>query len=177
MNATPLLLVGSARHESQAGDFARRLLAGTGYATINLFDLRIAPYDYQHAYPPDDQFAEVVDELLKHPVLVLATPVYWYAMSGPMKTLFDRLTDLTKTRKPAGRALRGKFVLLVATGSDEALPAGFTVPFERTAAYFGMQLQGSFYASTRVPAGPAGQETQRREFQELLRFNAGPALR
>ncbi len=168
METTPLLLVGSARPASQTRTFAQQLLAGIDHAVLDLLDYRIAPYDYAHGYPADDQFDMVVEEMLKHPVLVLATPVYWYAMSGTMKTFFDRLTDLTETRKAAGRRLRGKQVVLVAIGSDEELPAGFRVPFERTAAYFGMQFRGVFYESTRVAVGPAARQLRQREFQRLL---------
>jgi multimeric flavodoxin WrbA len=72
--------------------------------------------------------------------VVFATPVYWYAMSGIMKTLFDRLTDLPldEASRPTGRALAGRHTWLLATGTGEAPPPGFHEPFVRTAAYFGM---------------------------------------
>lgn len=44
----------------------------------------------------------------KYETLILATPVYWYSMSGIMKVFFDRLTDLLTIEKEFGRKLRGK---------------------------------------------------------------------
>ena len=77
--------------------------------------------------------------------IVFATPVYWYAMSAPLKFFFDRLTDLTENLKPIGKALAGKSVWLIATGTDPELPDGFEVPFCRTAEYFDMRYRGVVY--------------------------------
>ncbi len=81
-------------------------------------------------------------------VVVFATPVYWYAMSGAMKAFFDRMTDLLETSKELGRQLKGKGFWLIASGTDLALPEGFEVPFARTAEYFGNQYRGSEYLYT-----------------------------
>lgn len=61
--------------------------------------------------------------------IIFATPVYWYSMSGLMKTFFDRLTDLVTIQKSVGRKLKGKETFLFAVGTDDLLPAGFTIPF------------------------------------------------
>lgn len=78
-------------------------------------------------------------------VIVFATPVYWYAMSGSLKIFFDRLTDLVTTSKELGRALAGKKVYLFATGTDEELPFGFDTPFIKTSEYFSMSFKQSIY--------------------------------
>jgi len=87
-----------------------------------------------------DDFQIVVGRMLEHQQIILATPVYWYAMSGLMKTFFDRLTDLLSNpeARKLGRALAGRNVWVLATGTDEKLPAGFGVPFQKTAEYFSM---------------------------------------
>ena len=64
------------------------------------------------------------------------------------EVLFDRLTDLTENLKPTGKALAGKSVWLIATGTDPELPEGFEVPFRRTSEYFGMQYRGGAYLHT-----------------------------
>ncbi len=48
---------------------------------------------------------DIVD---KYDVLIFATPVYWYSMSGIMKVFFDRITDLLTIKKDIGRKLKGK---------------------------------------------------------------------
>jgi len=86
---------------------------------------------------------------LQHRVVVFATPVYWYAMSGILKTFFDRLTDLVTVQKYSGRKLEGKSVFVLTVGSDEKLPDGFEIPFELTSQYFDMDYKGCIYHSTQ----------------------------
>jgi hypothetical protein len=78
-------------------------------------------------------------------------------MSGLMKTLFDRFTDLLilEEYRPMGRSLSGKDVWLLATGTDEGLSTGFEEPFARTAAYFGMTWKQAFYVRSIKGAPPA----------------------
>lgn len=147
----PLLILGSARHESTTRAFAQQLFGPLPHTVLDLLAHTVLPYNYQHDYPPEDEFPALIEQLLRHEVVVFATPVYWYAMSGTLKIFFDRLTDLVTVRKDLGRRLAGKTVLLVATGADEALPPGFVVPFERTAAYLKMRFAGEFYYSTKTP--------------------------
>jgi hypothetical protein len=54
-----------------------------------------------------------------------------------------------------GRALARRDVWLLATGTDEALPDGFTVPFERTAQYFQMRWKAAFYVRADATLSPA----------------------
>jgi multimeric flavodoxin WrbA len=129
---------------------------------VDLLDSPVAPYSYAQAYPATDTFLQLADLLLRHPVILFATPVYWYSMSGLMKNFFDRLTDLTTTHKHLGRQLAGRQVFLLATGSDPELPTGFEVPFRLTATYFNMAFAGSFYQSTKQPfASTAAQQFAR----------------
>ncbi|WP_181306792.1 flavodoxin family protein [Rufibacter sp. XAAS-G3-1] len=91
---------------------------------------------------------EIIERVSRHRVIVFATPVYWYAMSGLLKTFFDRLTGLVTVQKTLGRNLKGKTVFLVAVGADAELPDGFEVPFKLTAKYLNMKYGGRLYAST-----------------------------
>ncbi|MCP4458779.1 MAG: NAD(P)H-dependent oxidoreductase [Cytophagales bacterium] len=38
----------------------------------------------------------------------MATPVYWYSMSGIMKVFLDRIYDVLTIEKELGRKLHGK---------------------------------------------------------------------
>ena len=46
----------------------------------------IGGYDYAHTNDGDD-FRIAMEAMLAHDRIVFATPVYWYAMSAPMKIL------------------------------------------------------------------------------------------
>jgi len=141
----PLVILGSSRKDSNTRKLLDRLFVDLDYELIDLLDHKLYPYDYSTNYPSDDSFFIIVDRLLRHDTLVFATPVYWYAMSGPMKTFFDRFSDLVTIRKELGRQLRGKRTFLVATGEGKELPEGFEVPFRSTSKYLDMEFICAYY--------------------------------
>jgi putative NADPH-quinone reductase len=155
MPACPLVLLASARPAGHTAALVHSTLAPSNYVVLDLLAAPLAPYSYAATYPADDAFGSVVQQMLRHEVLVLATPVYWYAMSGLLKTFFDRLTDLVTTEKALGRQLRGKRLFVLASGTEATLPPGFEEPFRRTAHYFAMTFGGSLYYSQHHPLPPA----------------------
>ena len=115
---------------------------------IDLLDYKIYPYNYSQKYPEDDKFLDIIEILLRHDTVIFATPVYWYSMSGMMKTLFDRFTDLVTINKEHGRQLKGKRTFLVTVGTDNELPDGFEVPFRQTSDYLNMKFISTYYCRT-----------------------------
>jgi multimeric flavodoxin WrbA len=142
----PLVILGSARADGETKRAVDIALAQNSDVIV-LSHFRIGGYDYAHANKGDD-FRQVMDAMLAHDHIVFDTPIYWFAMSAPLKTFFDRLTDLLETDKASGRALKGKTVWLIASGTEESLPEGFEVPFHRTAQYFAMIYRGCGYLYT-----------------------------
>jgi multimeric flavodoxin WrbA len=143
----PLVILGSARPDGEtrrAVDLA--FPSGTAELAI-LQNFAIGGYDYQH-FNAADAFGGIARQMARAEKIIFATPVYWYAMSAPMKIFFDRLTDLTENLKQQGKALAGKPVWVIATGTEELLPEGFEVPFARTAGYFSMAYRGCAYLYT-----------------------------
>jgi ribosomal-protein-alanine N-acetyltransferase len=138
------VVLGSSRGDGNTRRVVDLVFGAAAPALIDLSRLDISPYDYGHRNDGDD-FRGVMDCLLSHPVWVLATPVYWYAMSGQMKVFLDRFSDLLTRRSGDGRRLRGTQVLVVASGTDPALPEGFEAPFRQTCDYLGMHYGGAFY--------------------------------
>ncbi len=143
---TTLAILGSSRAD---GETARLLDAVLSHLpdteTADLNALQIGPYSYEHANA-DDDFLPLARAMLKAKAIVLASPVYWYAMSAQMKLFFDRLTDLTDAPyKTIGKQLVGKTLFTIATGSNPQPPECFLPPFEDTAGYFNMQWGGMLY--------------------------------
>lgn len=146
--AKQVLVISASPHSGgETAKAVAALIDGTDAAHIDLMDYKISHYDYGHANAVDD-FVAVSARMLTATDIVFATPVYWYAMSGPMKVFFDRLSDLITIRKDEGRALKGRRVWLLANGAEAELPEGFTVPFRRTAEYFDMDYKGHHYLYT-----------------------------
>jgi multimeric flavodoxin WrbA len=142
-----LVILGSARADGQtrkAVDLA--FPPGTAELVV-LPDFTIGCYDYGHGNAGDG-FDAIAARMAAADKIVFATPVYWYAMSAPLKIFFDRLTDMTENLKALGKSLAGKPVWMIATGVEDVLPDGFEVPFARTADYFGMRYRGCAYLYT-----------------------------
>lgn len=168
MSAGPLIIAGSARKEGVTTQLIQRVFATTPHTLIDLSQVTIAPYSYTADYKADDGFLPIVEAMLLHQVLVFATPVYWYAMGGLMKTFFDRFTDIVTVQKEKGRQLKGKKVWLLATGADPDLPEGFEVPFRCTAAYLQMEYNGCLYQSTKYPKGEGDMQKAILQWQQQV---------
>lgn len=141
-----IIIQGSARSQGNSYQIAQILAAKLQAPILDLNTKQLEQYKYTHTYDSQDQFLEVVDELLEYDTFIFLTPVYWYSMSGIMKLFFDRLTDCLKIAKDKGRRLRGKQMAAVACGSDATVVNGFFVPFESSAEYLGMQYLGDLHA-------------------------------
>lgn len=155
------IVLGSARGNGNTASavlhLRRQLRKKVNVADLSV--LTVGSFDYARHDDRDD-FRSVIGMMLASEHIVFATPVYWYAMSGTMKTFFDRLTDLLHDpgNRTVARALAGRNVWLLATGTDHCLPSGFHEPFARTAAYFGMVWREAFY-SRSVKGAPLTDES------------------
>jgi hypothetical protein len=115
--------------------------------------LRLQPFNYLAS--AEDGFVKLIEQVVCHDHVVFATPLYWYATSGVMKTFFDRLTDLMlrAENKPLGRALAGRNAWALVNGTDLVPPAGISEPVARTATYFDMVWRGMRYLQAERQVG------------------------
>lgn len=94
----------------------------------------------------DDDHKSLIDQLLEHDIIVFATPIYWYAMSGPMKIFIDRWSqimrdpDYTHFRE----GMRGKKVYVIAVGGDTPHIKGLPLiqQFQYICQFYGMSFEG-----------------------------------
>jgi len=146
MNKKTIILIGSSRNDGNTSSLVNSVQEGLDASVVYLTDKNISYFDYDLDQSADN-FIPLIQEMLRYDQLVFATPVYWYAMSGRMKTFFDRFTDLITTHKELGRSLAGKSTFLISTGSSPEIPLGFELPFRETSAYLDMDFKGTLYAS------------------------------
>ncbi len=67
----------------------------------------------------DDFTEKIAPEILEADALIIATPIYWYAPSGAVKNLIDRMTSFENMIFHVGRSLvEGKVAALIAVGND-----------------------------------------------------------
>ena len=104
-----------------------------------------------------DDANEICRKALHADVLVFATPIYYYEMSGQLKTLLDRLNPLF----PSDYAFRDVFLLTAAAEDEESVPQraisgleGWVACFER-ARLAGTVFMGGVTAAGEQPEHPA----------------------
>ena len=139
-----VVILGTSRRDGNTRVAVERVVSGRGVEIVDLSQLELSAYDYDHGNA-EDGFIPLVESIAEKPLWILATPVYWYSMSAQLKVFVDRLTDLITIRKDLGRLLRGKSLAVVASGTDRELPPGFEAPFRLTCEYLGMCYIGASY--------------------------------
>lgn len=140
-----IILLGSSNSTGETFTVSKYLSEKTNYPIIDLKSKTILPFDYEFKNSGDD-FLPLIKEIVdSYDLIVFATPVYWYTMSGTMKIFFDRISDCLKTEKETGRKLRGKEMAVLSCGSDHDLKDGFHMPFIESAKYLGMKYIGDVH--------------------------------
>ncbi len=133
-----VIILGSSRDTGNTSNIVNELIKITNWDSINLNDYSISNYDYEHSNINDD-FINLMSRLtINYDILIFATPVYWYSMSGVMKVFLDRFTDLITVKKDVGRKLKGKCIAVISSSNGDNLDSLFWIPFKKTAEYLGM---------------------------------------
>ena len=138
-----LIILGSSRKDGDTKKVVDELIRISGWDLIDLNHSNFSYYDYEHKNLDDDYLGLMRKIIADYDVLIFATPVYWYSMSGIMKVFFDRITDLLDEEKDLGRKLRGKSMAAVSCSVGDNLGESFWLPFSATANYLGMNYLGN----------------------------------
>lgn len=139
----PIIIFGSARSRGDTWQAVCALNANNPMPVVDLNELQVSRYDYDHRNQQDD-YLPLMQRVVQHDTIVLATPVYWYSMSAIMKIFIDRLTDLLTIRKDLGRKLAKKRVYVLASYGGSSVE-GFEYVFRHTCGYMDMTYGGCFF--------------------------------
>ena len=141
---TTVILMGTSRENGNTSSLVKVISEKKNIKIFTLSNFSITPFDYEHKNIEDD-FIQLVEQLLSYDHIIFATPVYWYTMSAQMKVFFDRLSDLLHVKKELGRKLRGKSCAVISTGSSEEPKHCFEEVFINSFDYLGMHYKGLLY--------------------------------
>lgn len=149
-----LALFSSSRRHGNTGQFMDRIAQELRIEVVDLADLRMSSYDYEHRNRADD-FEPLMERVLSQEQIIFATPVYWYGVSPAMKVFLDRISDFLELPDllPKGRRLRGKNAYVVCTSVDEEPSATFVAGLRETFEYLGMDFGGVAHANCRTGYG------------------------
>jgi multimeric flavodoxin WrbA len=113
----------------------------------------------------NDGAKPVLAKMAKADVIVMATPLYFFAASAQLKLIFDRMFSLYKWDNQAGTmqtVLKGKLLVLLASAYEDAGLDALKKPFRLTADYSKMK-----FLSLLVPnAGVSGEIKNRAGIRE-----------
>ena len=147
-----IAIFGSARKSSQEKTVSntaivlQRLIASSACDVIDLQSFSIAQYNYENNYPEHDQFLFIIQRIISAPITIIATPVYWYSCSTPVKIFTDRFSDLLASHKELGRQLRGKKFALVSSGAESQPDPTLVEMYSRFCDYLGIIFVGCAHA-------------------------------
>lgn len=140
-----IIIQGSSRSNGDTHTVVSYLENVTGFDVIDLNQRDINYFDYE--FQNKDDFEIIFKNMVQnYQTIVLATPVYWYTMSGVMKVFLDRISDYLYKEKDFGRMLRGKEMAMISCSNDDDRVEEFRMPFSRSAAYLGMEYLGDVHA-------------------------------
>ncbi|UOQ46423.1 flavodoxin family protein [Halobacillus salinarum] len=117
-----LTLLGSSREEGNTEALVKQIMQGIDYTSITLSHHTIQPIsDKRHSIegftPVHDDYEKILQEVLSHDILIFATPIYWFGMSGQMKVFIDRWSQyLRDSRYHMKEELSKKTAYVVLTG-------------------------------------------------------------
>ncbi|MBQ4801286.1 NAD(P)H-dependent oxidoreductase [Aquimarina sp. MMG015] len=143
-----IIIQGSSRSDGDTGIVVSYLKEMTGFEMVDLNQREINYFDYD--FNNNDDFEIIFKNIVQnYQTIVLATPVYWYTMSGIMKVFLDRISDYLYKEKDFGRMLRGKEMAMISCSNDDDRVIEFPLPFSRSAEYLGMQYLGDIHTWVR----------------------------
>jgi multimeric flavodoxin WrbA len=172
-----LVLYGSSRRGGNSETLANHLTQGLDCTRIYLAEQRVTPIvDQRHdpaGFAPvaDDQDA-IVRQMLAHDLIVFATPLYWYGMSGQMKLFVDRWSQ--SLRDPAvdfKGGMAGKKAAVVIAGGSDARIKGLPLvqQFQYIFDFMSMQFAGYVIGRSGKPGDILNDERALEEAAALRR--------
>ncbi|UHA75868.1 flavodoxin family protein [Paenibacillus sp. 481] len=144
------IVQGSARDGGNTEQLTAIVTEGIESTTVQLRDKRLEPivdqrHDPNGFSPIDDDMNQLVREMMEHDAIVFATPLYWYGMSGHMKTFIDRWSQcLRDDSLQFKERMKGKKAYVVIVGGPQAKMNGLALvqQFRHIFDFMGMQFEG-----------------------------------
>ena len=120
------MLVGSSRKGGNSELLADFIVQGIEHEKVYIKDLDIRTIeDLRHTrngfQEIKDDYDKLIEVIMKSDVLIFATPIYWYSMSGLMKNMIDRFSQAIRDNRYPNlkEHLKTMRAIVVVVGGDE----------------------------------------------------------
>lgn len=155
-----VIILASANSFGNTKNLVDIIASENNFDIIDIKPLNINHFDYEYKNEGDDFLPLIKKVIDNYDNIILATPVYWYTMSGHMKMFLDRISDLLYHHKETGRKLRGKSMAVISSTNNSEVKEGFYMPFQESAKYLGMHYVGNVHCL--INNGIISKETEER---------------
>ncbi|HET9662651.1 MAG TPA: NAD(P)H-dependent oxidoreductase [Burkholderiales bacterium] len=165
-----IALFASSRRNGNTGQLMDCIAQELDIEVVDLATRSMSCYDYEHRNRIDD-FEPLMQRILAFEQIIFASPVYWYAVSPPMKIFLDRVSDFLDLPDllEQGRGLRRKTGFVVCTSIYDEVPAPFIGAFRDTFDYLGMRFGGCAHANCRDGFEPVRHVSEALAFARRVR--------
>lgn len=145
-----LVINGSSREDGNTERLTEKILEGLDCSRVYLREVDVRPIvDQRHDpagfAPVADDHASIIRRMLEADLVIFATPLYWYGMSGPMKDFIDRWSQALRDPQYEFKAgVKGKPAWVIVTGGPDARLKGLGLiqQFYHIFEFMGMQFAG-----------------------------------
>ncbi|MEH7108367.1 flavodoxin family protein [Bacillus sp. JJ1764] len=125
-----------------------------------IIDKRHSPEGFEDR---NDDYNSIIDRILPHDILLFATPVYWYTMSGSMKNFIDRWSQtLRDSNYPDFKNIMAtKKAYVIAVGGDQPRIKGLPMiqQFKHIFDFMGIEFAGYILGEGNKPEDILADET------------------
>lgn len=142
MNKRITIIQCSSRSDGHTSLLSKYILDNNKVRFVDLNTKNIGQYKYNDDNFGDDFLQTITELIAQSDALIFLTPIYWYTMSGLMKTFFDRISELLKGEKSLGRQLRGMDMGCMSMSNDREIDYDFDMPIRKSSSYLGMHYLG-----------------------------------
>jgi multimeric flavodoxin WrbA len=154
-----LVFNGSSRENGNTDQLIHALLEGVPHTKIDLRKFSIEPIVDQRHAPGGfttvcDDYDPIIELVRQHEVLVFATPIYWYGMSGQMKLFVDRWSQsLRDARFSFKDEMKMKKAFVAICGGDDPYIKGLPLiqQFQYIFEFVGLEYIGYIIGKGNAP--------------------------
>jgi multimeric flavodoxin WrbA len=145
------VIYGGTRPNGNTELLTEEAILGLKVEKVFLKDFTIQPIeDHRHSESGfkdvGDDYNSVIDLILPHDILIFATPIYWYSMSGTMKNFIDRWSQtLRDSNYPTFKTIMAtKKAYVIAVGGDHPYVKGLPMiqQFQHIFDFMGTSFEG-----------------------------------
>lgn len=152
------VISGSSRDNGNSELLMQKAVENIPHKIIKLREYQIQPIkDVRHNgvfENQQDDYYQIIEEMLSYQHILFVTPIYWYNVSGMMKDFIDRWTEsLRSTQYNFKEAMKDKTFYLIVVGAnpDKSKANPIIEQFKYLTQYFSIPFGGAVIGSADKP--------------------------